>query len=82
MLAKKTSKNQITLPKEIAKNFTDTIYFDVVMKNNRILLSPVKVVSRESSLEKIRSNIKKLGITERDVDEAIIWARKSARSKE
>ena len=29
MLAKKTSKNQLTLPKEVADKFPGTDYFDV-----------------------------------------------------
>ncbi len=32
MLAKKTSKNQLTLPKEIVKAFPDAEYFDVSVK--------------------------------------------------
>ncbi|MFH0914038.1 MAG: AbrB/MazE/SpoVT family DNA-binding domain-containing protein [Chloroflexota bacterium] len=79
MLAKKTSKNQITLPKDIAKNFPDTIYFDVAMNDNQILLRPVKVSPSESGLEKVRLKMKKLGITEKDVEEAIAWARKSVK---
>lgn len=79
MLAKKTSKNQITLPRDIAKNFPDTVYFDVVMENSQILLKPVKVVPSQSSLEKVRLKMKKLGMTEKDVTEAITWARKGAK---
>jgi hypothetical protein len=77
MLAKKTAKNQITLPKDIVKNFPDTIYFEVSVNNNQILLKPVKILPAESGLEKVRMKMKKLGITEKDVDEAIIWARRS-----
>jgi len=79
MLAKKTSKNQITLPRDIAKNFPDTVYFDVVIENSQILLKPVKVVPSQSSLEKVRLKMKKLGMTEKDVTEAITWARKGAK---
>jgi hypothetical protein len=79
MLAKKTSKNQITLPKAIAKNFPDTIYFDVSVKNDQILLRPVQVTPSESGLEKVRLKMKKLGITEKDIEEAIVWARKSTK---
>ncbi len=76
MLAKKTSKNQITLPKAIAKNFPDTVYFDVLMNDNQILLKPVQFSPVGSALEKTRLKMKKLSITERDIDEAIAWARK------
>jgi hypothetical protein len=79
MLAKKTSKNQITIPKDIANKFPNTTYFDVVLNNNQIVLRPVKVLPLESGLEKVRSKIKKLGITEKDVEEAITWARKNAK---
>ncbi|MBI2849472.1 MAG: AbrB/MazE/SpoVT family DNA-binding domain-containing protein [Chloroflexi bacterium] len=79
MLAKKTSKNQITLPRDIAKNFPDTVYFDVLMDDNQIVLKPVKFSPSGSALEKARLKMKKLGMTERDVEEAIIWARKDAK---
>ena len=75
MLAKRTSKNQITLPKDIVKAFSDTEYFDVSIKGNRILLMPVKITPVGSTLEGMRDKIRKLGITEKDVGEAIQWAR-------
>jgi hypothetical protein len=76
MLAKKTSKNQITLPKEIVKAFPDVEYFDVNVKNNKIFLVPVKITPLSSTLERIRSKIKKRGITEKDANDAIKWARR------
>jgi hypothetical protein len=75
MLAKKTSKNQITLPKDIAKAFPDAKYFDISIKDNKILLMPVKITPVGSSLEGVRDKMRKLGITEKDVSEAIQWAR-------
>ena len=76
MLAKKTSKNQLTLPKEIVKSFPDTDYFDVSVKDRKIVLMPVKITPADSALEGIRAKMKKLGMTEGDVAEAIEWARK------
>jgi len=75
MLAKKTTKNQITLPKAIANAFPDTDYFDVRIKNNQILLLPVKIVPAGLSLESIRRKMKQLGVTEKDVEGAVQWAR-------
>ncbi len=75
MLAKKTSKNQITLPKEIVKGFEDVEYFDVSIKDHAIRLTPVKITPFQSSLAIVREKIKKLGLTEKDVGEAIRWAR-------
>jgi len=75
MLVKKTSKNQITLPKEIVKAFQDAEYFDVSIKDNAIRLMPVKITPIQSSLDSVREKIKRLGLTEKDVGEAIQWAR-------
>ncbi len=75
MLVKKTSKNQITLPKEIIKNFPQIEYFEAKVEDGRIILTPVKIVSANITLEKIREKIKSLGITEEDVKEAVKWAR-------
>ncbi len=75
MLAKKTSKNQITLPKEIVKVFPDTKYFDVSIKDHSIRLMPVRITPVRSTLDRVREKIKKLGLTEKDVGEAIQWAR-------
>ena len=77
MLAKKTSKNQITLPKAIADAFPDAEYFDVSIKDNKILLVPAKITPVTSTLESIREKIKKLGLTEKEVKEAIRWAKSS-----
>jgi hypothetical protein len=75
MLAKKTSKNQITLPKDIASAFPDAQYFDVQIEDNKILLRPVKITPVGSSLESVRAKMKKLGITEKEVAGAVQWAR-------
>lgn len=76
MLAKKTSKNQLTLPKEIVKEFPDTSYFDVSVKDKKIVLIPVRITPVEASLEGIRDKMEKLGITEKDVTDAVKWSRK------
>jgi len=75
MLAKKTSKNQITLPKAIVKSFPDTDYFDVRIEDNQILLQPVKVLPAGLTLEGIRKKLKQLGVAEKDVEGAVQWAR-------
>ena len=77
MLVKKTSKNQITLPKEIVKNFPEIEYFEAKVEDEKIVLIPVKVIPANITLEKIREKIKNSGITKEDVKEAIKWARKN-----
>lgn len=76
MLTKKTSKNQLTLPKEIVKDFPDIEYFDAKVEGNRIILTPVKIRPVDATLSGIRDKMERLGITPADVAEAIQWARK------
>lgn len=77
MLCKKTFKNQITLPKKIIEQFGDIEYFDVTAEDNKIILKPVKISSfTDLSLSKIRKKISSLGLTEKDIEDAIRWARK------
>jgi hypothetical protein len=71
MLAKKTSKNQLTLPKAILKAVGDADYFDVSAEDGRIVLTPVRVQRADS----VRTKLASLGITEDDVQDAIEWAR-------
>jgi len=79
MLAKKTSKNQLTLPKEIVKSFPETEYFDISIENKKIILMPVKITPSDRTLEGVRDKMKRLGMTEGDVIEAVAWARKKKR---
>ena len=71
MLAKITSKNQLTLPKAIVKEFPGTDYFDIQAESGRIVLTPVRV----QKLEPIWKKIEALGITEKDIEDAVQWAR-------
>lgn len=73
MLAKLTSKNQITIPKDILSKLPVTQYFDVENKDGAIILKPVKV--SDTNLQKIREKIKKMGLSEGFVKEAVQWAR-------
>jgi hypothetical protein len=75
MLAKKTVKNQITLPKSIVDRLPKTDYFEVSLRGEEILLRPVVIESKGTKLDRIREKIKALGLTEKDVDAAIRWAR-------
>ena len=66
MLAKLTSKNQLTLPKAVIKQVSQSQYFDVRAEGGQIVLTPVRntnTQNEEESLKPIRSKIEKLGIT-------------------
>ncbi len=75
MLAKKTSKNQITLPKAIVQQLPDVEYFEVSLRDGAVVLKPVMVTAPDERLKAARAKIKALGLTERDVEDAIRWAR-------
>ncbi|MDR2243929.1 MAG: AbrB/MazE/SpoVT family DNA-binding domain-containing protein [Burkholderiales bacterium] len=72
MLAKLTSKNQITLPKAAVSRVDATEYFDVTVDNGRIVLTPVRM----QQAKVVRDKLKQLGITEQDIKDAIAWARR------
>jgi hypothetical protein len=63
MLAKKTSKNQLTLPKKIVKDFPGVEYFDVAVNKSRIVLTPLKLSPVGAFLDMIREKVKTLGTT-------------------
>jgi hypothetical protein len=71
MLAKLTVKNQLTLPKAVAKNFAGVEYFDVSTDGSCITLRPLQ----RSKADEVREHLAQLGITEQDVKDAIAWAR-------
>jgi bifunctional DNA-binding transcriptional regulator/antitoxin component of YhaV-PrlF toxin-antitoxin module len=73
MLAKMTSKNQITIPKKIMDQMPGVKYFEVGLIDDRIELKPLRVY--ETDLEKIRSKMKNLGLMPDSVREAVEWAR-------
>jgi len=75
MLAKLTSKNQVTLPKAVMSSCPDTEYFDVTEDNGRIVLTPVRL----NRADAVRAKLAALGITEQDVAEAVRHARKPPR---
>lgn len=76
MLVKKTSKNQITLPKEVVQKFPGIDYFEVSVRGKKIELRPVKVGRIGVSLEKTRKKIAEIGLTEKEIKKAVQWARK------
>jgi hypothetical protein len=75
MLAKKTVKNQITLPKAIVEKLPATDYFEVGIRGEEIVLRPVVIEAKGTRLEKIRAKMKAIGLSQKDVDAAIRWAR-------
>ncbi|MEI8092996.1 MAG: AbrB/MazE/SpoVT family DNA-binding domain-containing protein [Spirochaetales bacterium] len=70
MVAKMTSKNQITIPKAIASVFSSP-YFEVRKQGESIVLTPVN----PNAAAQVRTKLDELGITEQDIQDAVSWAR-------
>ena len=77
LIAKKTSKNQLTLPKKVVDRFPDVQYFDMRVDDAQITLVPV----RPGQLQQVHARLQQLGISERDVRDAVAWARRSGRRR-
>jgi hypothetical protein len=72
MLAKLTSKNQLTLPKSVVQSVGQAEYYDVTVDAGRIVLTPVRIQQADA----VRAKLEALGIDEQDVNDAIAWARR------
>lgn len=71
MLAKLTSKNQLTLPKAVTNAVQAAEYFDVVAENGQIVLTPVRI----NRADAVPAKLAELGLSEKDVADAVSWAR-------
>jgi hypothetical protein len=72
MLAKITSKNQLTLPKSITASIGPVEYFDVEARDGQIILTPVRIQRGDA----VRAKLAELDLSEVDVAAALAWARK------
>ncbi len=77
MLAKLTSKNQLTLPKGVTQAVGPAEYFDVQARDGQIVLTPVRIQRGDA----LRAKLNELGITEGDIGDAVTWARTAAPAK-
>jgi bifunctional DNA-binding transcriptional regulator/antitoxin component of YhaV-PrlF toxin-antitoxin module len=74
MLAKLTSKNQITLPKAVVDELGTAVeYFEVRSEEGRVILTPVRI----SRADAVRTRLAAMGLSEKDVEDARAWARKT-----
>jgi hypothetical protein len=72
MLAKLTSKNQLSLPKAVVNSVGNSEYYDIEVQAGKIILTPVRIQHADA----VREKLKDLKITDKDIQEAIEWARK------
>ena len=73
MLAKITSKNQLTLPKALVAAVGATEYFEVEVLRGQIVLTPVRIQRGDA----VRAKLAQLGLTDADVADAVNWAREA-----
>ncbi len=71
MLAKLTTKNQLTLPKSVTAAIGATEYFEVEARNGQIVLTPVRIQRGDA----VRAKLAELGLQKQDTAEALAWAR-------
>lgn len=71
MLAKLTSKNQLTLPKAAVQAVGTAEYFDVAVREGQIVLTPVRIQRGDA----VRAKLAALGLTGVDVADAVRWVR-------
>lgn len=71
MLAKISSKNQLTLPKSVTAAIGGAEYFDVETRNGQIVLTPVRIHRGDA----VRAKLAEMNIREQDVTDAVTWAR-------
>ncbi len=74
MLAKITSKNQLTLPKAAVQAVGASEYFDVEVREGQIVLTPVRIQRGDA----VRAKLAALGLGDSDVADAVSWARTGA----
>lgn len=74
MLAKITSKNQLTLPKAVTNAVGPAEYFDVQTRDGQIILTPVRIQRAGA----VRAKLSEMDLDEQDIADAVASARQPA----
>jgi enoyl-CoA hydratase/carnithine racemase len=74
VLAKITSKNQLTLPKSVTQALGPVQYFEVQEKAGQIILTPVRIQRGDA----VRAKLAELAIDDKALDAALEWAQRAA----
>ena len=72
VIAKMTSKNQLTLPKAVVESLGTPEYFDIETRGGQLILTPVQLQRTDA----LRERIREMGVTEQDVKDAVAWAQR------
>jgi len=72
MLARMTSKNQLTLPKSITEELGSPEYFEVEARNGQLVLTPVRIQRADA----VRAKLAELDLNDADIADAVARARR------
>ena len=75
MLTKKTTKNQLTIPKALLDRLPATDYFDAEVVSDALVLRPVRMVPAVD-IDRVRDRLERTGVKPDEVQRAVRWARK------
>ncbi|WHZ20676.1 MAG: hypothetical protein OJF55_002825 [Rhodanobacteraceae bacterium] len=73
MLAKLTSKNQLTLPKAAVEAVGNPEYFEVQARAGQLVLTPVRMQRADA----VRAKLAELDLGDEDLATAVAWARRT-----
>ena len=71
MLAKLTSKNQLTLPRAAVEAAGNAEYFEVEARAGQLVLTPVRIQRADA----VRAKLARLDLGDNDLAAAVAWAR-------
>lgn len=75
MLTKKTTKNQLTIPKALLDRLPETDYFDAEVVSDALVLRPVRMVPAVD-IDRVRGRLERAGVEPGEAKRAVRWARK------
>lgn len=82
---KLTRAHQVTLPKRLLKQagWLDQEFFVADLRGDYLVLKPLDMESRPAikTFEDLQRHFAKVGITQKDVQKAVAWARQSEKSR-
>ncbi len=74
VLAKLTSKNQLTLPKSVTDQLGPVQYFEVQLQSGQVVLTPVRIQRGDA----VRAKLAELELDEGVWDDALAWAEQAS----
>jgi hypothetical protein len=75
VLTKKTTKNQLTIPKALLDQLPESDYFDATVVHDALVLRPVRMVPAVD-IERVRDRVAKAGLKPGEAARAVKWARR------